>query len=88
MIMDDDDALGTGDDGHAAVQVEQVSTWGDIRRGTAHGYNNESAVAGESVCTIYTVREALWHEVLGSEVIRNRFDSEPKLILSSWQDPR
>jgi len=55
MIMDDDDALGTGDDGHAAVQVEQVSIWGDIGRGTAHGYNSESAVAGKSVCAIYTV---------------------------------
>jgi len=54
MIKDDDNALGTGDDGHAAVQVEQVSIWGDIGRSTAHGYNDESSGAGKSVCTIYT----------------------------------
>ena len=33
------DALGTGDDGHATVQVEQVSLWGNVGSGAAHSYN-------------------------------------------------
>ena len=54
--MDDGNALGTSDDGHATVQVEQVSIWGDIGRSTAHGYNDESAGAGKSVYTALVLR--------------------------------
>ena len=54
MTMDDGNALGTSDDGHATVQVEQVSIWGDIGRSTAHGYNDESAGVGKPMCTIST----------------------------------
>jgi hypothetical protein len=39
---DHDDALGTSDYGHAAVQVEQVSLWGDTGCGAAHGYNDRA----------------------------------------------
>jgi hypothetical protein len=49
MTMDDGNALGTSDDGHATMQLEEVSIWGDIGRSTAHGYNDESAAARKSV---------------------------------------
>ena len=54
MTMDDDNVLGTSDDGHATMQLEEVSIWRDIGRSTAHGCNEESAGAGESVYNLHS----------------------------------
>ena len=53
MTMDNCNSLGTSDDGHATVQVEEVSIWGDIGRSTAHGCNDESAGATKSVYSLH-----------------------------------
>jgi hypothetical protein len=55
MTMDDGNSLGTSDDGHATVQVEEVSIWGDIGRSTPHGCDDESAGAGKSVYILHSV---------------------------------
>jgi predicted aconitase with swiveling domain len=69
--MDDDNVLGTSDDGHATVQGEQVSIWGDIGRSTAHGCNDESAGAGKSVYNLHSAGRGLIARSTGrgSEVI-------------------
>ena len=46
MTMDDGNSLGTSDNGHVTMQLEEVSIWGDLGRCTAHGYSDSDKSAG------------------------------------------
>ena len=76
MTMDDSNSLGTSDDGHATMQLEEVSIWRDIGRSTPHGYCIMTRVQEpKNLSTALVPRGFTARSSIGSEDIRHRFYS-------------